>query len=201
MTTAPTAQADTLVLDYLAALWAVTDDLSPETRDDLMRTVTGYIALRQDLAEDPALILGRLGPPEQLAAAVRRGGMPTHLRLPAPVPAAPVARPVASTPTPGGGAEHAAIALLLAGTFVLPVISPAAGLLIATGSSRWTPAQKGAAWILTVGGGTGALLMALALAGLGGGGALFLIVAYLGACAGSVIAGLALLTALRAPRE
>jgi hypothetical protein len=153
--------------------------------------------MRQDLAEDPALILGRLGPPEQLAAAVRRGGMPTHLRLPAlaPVPAVPAA----PARTPGGGAEHAAIALLLAGAFVLPVVSPAAGLLIATGSGRWTPAQKGAAWILTTGGATGALLLALALAGLGGGAGIFLLVAYLGAAAGSVVAGLALLAALRAP--
>lgn len=195
MTTAPLAHADTLVLDYLAALWAATDDLPPETRDDLMRTVTGYISLRQDLADDPALILGRLGPPEQLAAAVRRGGMPTHLRLPAP---APVPAPVARADS-GGGAEHAAIALLVAGTFLLPVVSPAAGLLIATGSGRWTPAQKGAAWILTTGAATGALLFALVIAGFGGGGGLFLLTAYLGACAGSVIAGLALLAALRAP--
>ncbi|WP_328469958.1 hypothetical protein OHA21_03235 [Actinoplanes sp. NBC_00393] len=194
MTTAPLAHADTLVLDYLAALWAASEDLPPESRDDLMRTVTGYIALRQDLADDPALILGRLGPPEHLAAAVRRGGMPTHLRLPAPT-----AAPAAPAPTPGGGAEHAAIALLVGGTFLLPVVSPAAGLLIATGSPRWTPAQKGAAWILTIGSATGALLFALMIAGLGGGGGLFLLVAYLGACVGSIVAGLALLVALRGP--
>ncbi|MEV6304772.1 hypothetical protein AB0M02_35545 [Actinoplanes sp. NPDC051861] len=190
--TAPLAHTDTLVLDYLAALWAATEDLSPESRDDLMSTVANYITLRRDLAEDPALVLGRLGPPEQLAAAVRRGGMPTHLRLPAVRVPAP-----APSPSAGGGPEHAAITLLMAGTFVLPVVAPAAGLLIATGSANWTPAQKAAAWILTMGSAAGALMFALMLAGFGSGGGVFFLMLYLGCCAGSVAAGLTLKTGLR----
>ncbi|MEU4562986.1 hypothetical protein AB0F72_31785 [Actinoplanes sp. NPDC023936] len=191
MTAAPLAHADTLVLDYLAALWAAGDDLSPEARDDLMSTVTGYIALRRDLADDPARVLTRLGPPEQLADAVRRGGMATHLRLPSPAPAPQRAAPAS------GGADHTAVALLIAGGFVLPVLAPGAGMLIATGSPSWTPMQKAAAWILTTGSAAGALLAALVLAGFAGG--LALLILYLGACAGSVTAGLALLAGLKRP--
>ncbi|MBB2943708.1 hypothetical protein FB565_003437 [Actinoplanes lutulentus] len=193
MTTAPLAHADTLVLDYLAALWAAGDDLSPEARDELMSTVTGYIALRRDLADDPARVIVRLGPPEQLADAVRRGGMPTHLRLPAPGPM-PQSLTAPARPA-GGGAEHTAIALLLAGAFVLPVVGPGAGMLIATGSPSWSPAQKAAGWVLTTGSVAGALLTALVVAGFSS--QLGLLVLYLGACAGSVIAGLTLLAGLK----
>lgn len=192
MTAAPLAHADTLVLDYLAALWAAGDDLTPEARDELMTTVTGYIAMRTDLAGDPARVLSRLGPPEQLVDAVRRGGMATHLRLPAMTPA-----PSAPAPVAGGGAEHAAVALLVAGGFVLPVLAPGAGMLIATGSSSWTPMQKAAGWMLTTGSAAGALLVALVVAGFDSG--LGLLVLYLGACAGSVIAGLSMLAGLRRP--
>ncbi|MFC7532914.1 hypothetical protein [Actinoplanes sp. GCM10030250] len=222
--TAPLAHTDTLVLDYLATLWAASEDLPPEARDDLMQTVANYITLRQDLAEDPALVLGRLGPPEQLAAAVRRGGMPTHLRLPASFGPASFAAGslgagslgggslgggsfgggsfggaagLASAPSTGGGPEHAAITLLLAGTFVLPVVGPMAGLLVATGSGKWTPAQKAAAWILTTGSAAGALLCALVLAGFGSGGGLFFLTLYLGCCAGAVAAGQTLRMGLR----
>jgi uncharacterized membrane protein len=191
MTAAPLAHADTLVLDYLAALWAASDDLSPEARDELMNTVTGYIALRRDLADDPAQVISRLGPPEQLAAAVRHGGTPTHLRLPTPHPAMP---PVPAR-SAGTGSDHAAVALMVAGGFVLPVVGPAAGMLIATGSASWTPAQKVAGWVLISGAAAGALLTALVVAGFSGG--LGLLVLYLGACAGSVVAGLTLLAGLR----
>ncbi len=38
------ADADVIVLDYLAALWAESEDLSPDLRDELMTTVADYIA-------------------------------------------------------------------------------------------------------------------------------------------------------------
>ncbi|MEU4693057.1 hypothetical protein [Actinoplanes sp. NPDC023714] len=205
MTAAPLAHADTLVLDYLAALWAASDDLTPEARDELMSTVTGYIALRHDLADDPARVISRLGPPEQLAETVRRGGTPTHLRLPSPVPvslSAPAPAPAPAhqpsrraTTDSATGSDHAAVALLTAGAFVLPVIAPGAGLLMATGSASWSPAHKVAAWVLTTGSAAGALMTALILAGFSSG--LALLALYLGACAGSVIAGLTLMAALR----
>ncbi|GAA0462221.1 hypothetical protein Aca07nite_25050 [Actinoplanes capillaceus] len=185
MTTAPATPDDALVLDYLAALWAASDDLPPETRDDLMGTVSGYIAMRRDLAGDPSQALGRLGPPEQLVAAVRRSGTPTHLRLPVPQPAIPAVLPGA------GGSERVAVCLLIAGPLLLPLISQAAALLIATVSPRWTPPQKAVAWFLVTAPAVAALLLtavagAPLLSGLG-----FLAV-YLATGTGSVAAGLAL---------
>src|SRR5689334_22514841 len=47
MTSAPLAHTDVVVLDYLAALWAESEDLSPELRDELVNTVADYIALRR----------------------------------------------------------------------------------------------------------------------------------------------------------
>jgi uncharacterized membrane protein len=195
MPTAPLADGDALVLDYLAALWAASDDLPPELRDELMRTVSDYVAARHEPGADPGPVLSRLGPPEQLAAATRRGFLPVHLRLPAPAPHVPPEPRVAVV---GGGAESAALALLIGGTFLMPVISPAAGMLIATGSSRWTPAQKAAGWVLTAGSAATAFLAVLVLAGLGVAAGPVLVFGYLAACAGSVVAGLALLTGMRA---
>jgi len=197
--TTPLAHTDGLVLDYLAALWGASEDLLPELRDELMTTVADYIALRRtsvaDPVDDPRLILQRLGPPESLAAAARRGRMPAHLRR--PVAPAPLPPPAA---VPSGNLEYAGIALLTAGSVVLPVISPLAGLLLVSGSPRWSPAQKAAAWVLA---GLPVLLgfvLVLAAAFLGGG-AEALVLAYLAMVAGAIIAGLTLLPGLAARRR
>src|ERR671917_585279 len=72
--TAPLAHADVVVLDYLAALWAESEGLAPELRDELMTTVADYIAARRtsvsDPISDPEEIVGRLGPPEAIVASV-----------------------------------------------------------------------------------------------------------------------------------
>lgn len=188
MTTAPPVHDDVLVLDYLAALWAAADDLPPETRDDLMNTVAGYIAMRRDLAEEPARVLSRLGPPEQLVAAVARSGTPTHLRLPV-APSPPPAVVAAARP---GGSERAAVALLVGGVFVLPLVSQAAALLIATRSPRWTPGAKAAAWLLAGGPLAGAVLVLGALLGVSPATGLGFVLIYLASCAGAVAAGLTL---------
>ena len=189
MTTTSLSGTDTLVLDYLAALWAAGDGLPPETRDELMSTVAGYIALRQDLAEEPAGVLSRLGPPEQLVAAVRRSGTPTHLRIPLSAAApAPAAR---------AGSEYAAVALLVAGTFVLPLLSPVAGMLLAAGSQRWTPAQKSVGWLLTGGSALGRLLLVLLITGASLFSGVAVVLLYLATCSGSVVAGLTLFAGMR----
>jgi hypothetical protein len=164
--TAPLTHGDVVVLDYLAALWAVSEDLSPDLRDELMAAVTEYVALRRTAASDPIAdpeqIVGRLGPPEALVAAARRGHLPPHLRRPAlpepsPAPAADV-----------GPSEYIALALLTAGAVIVPVAGPVAGMLLASGSPRWTAAQKATAWVLTAGsaGLSAILLMLAAVSGL-----------------------------------
>ena len=190
--TATLTAADAVVLDYLAALWAESDDLSPELRDDLMTTVADYIAMRRtsgaDPIADPAQIIGRLGPPEALVASVRRGRMPSHLRIPAAPPAVP------GTGTSRAG-DYTAIALLTTGAFVLPVVSPVCGMLLATGSARWTARQKAMAWALAAGSaGCGLLLLLVATFSAGGG--LEVFAAYVLMVAGSAAAGLSLLPGL-----
>ena len=196
--TTPLAHTDVLVLDYLAAVWGASEDLAPDLRDELMTTVADYIAMRRtsaaDPIDDPRHILQRLGPPEALVAAARRGRMPAHLRR--PVVQAPPAPPA----NPSGAPEYAAVALLTAGTVVLPVISPLAGLMLVSGSPRWSPAQKTVAWVLA---GLPVLLgfvMVLAAA-IFGAGAEVLVLAYLAMVAGAIIAGLTLLPGLAARRQ
>jgi hypothetical protein len=188
--TAPMAHRDTIVLDYLGALWAETQDLAPELRDELMSTVADFIAARRVGGDDdPEAVLRRLGPPEAIAAAARRGRMPPHLRLPAFAPPAPAR---ASTTGP---AEFVAIALLTGGAVVLPFFGPVAGMLLVHGSPRWSPAQKAVAWALA---GAPVLLgMVLAVgAALFMGGAEALGLAYLAMISGPFIAGLSLLPEL-----
>jgi HAAS domain-containing protein len=200
MTTAPLAHTDVIVLDYLAALWAQSEDLSPEQRDELMNTVADYIAARRvaavDPLEDAAAIVRRLGPPEDLVAAVRRGALPPHVRLPALIPPPPP--PPVPPARPGGGpAEYTAIGMLTAGAFVLPVISPLAGMLLATASPHWTPAQKTAAWTVTVGSVAAAFVLTVLLAAMPFGSSFDLLLIYLVMCMGSLFAGGVLLTGLR----
>lgn len=198
MTSAPLAHTDVVVLDYLAALWAQSEDLSPEMRDELMTTVADYISVRRSSPvaplDDPAEILRRLGPPESLVAAARRGTLPPHLRLPAlfPPPSAPPARV-----TEAGGVEYAAVGLLTVGAVVLPGISPLAGLLLMTGSPGWTPAQKAVAWILALGAGAAAAVLGflLLVAGITSEAALLFL--YLVVTVGSAVAGASLYQSLR----
>jgi hypothetical protein len=194
--TAPLTHGDVVILDYLAALWAESDDLPPDLRDELMATVTEYVARRRtapgDPLSEPAEILGRLGPPESLVAAARRGHLPYHLRLPAPAPAPPT--PAART-DPAGPVEYSALALLTAGALVVPVLAPTAGLLLASGSPHWTPAQKAVAWVLTTTSAAFAVMfVVLTAAGLPPG--LGLVLAYMAAVAGPAVSSLVLAPAL-----
>lgn len=194
--TATLALGDVVVLDYLAALWAESDGLSPELRDELMTTVADYIALRRAAAPDPIAdpdqIVGRLGPPEALVAAVSRGRMPAHLRLPAPPPPRPVAR-VADR---SGPADATAVALLMAGPFVLPVIGPLAGMVMVSASRRWSGASKAGAWVLAVGATFGALILAGLTTAVTYSSEIAVLVAYLAMAVGSAIAGAILLPGL-----
>jgi HAAS domain-containing protein len=194
MTTAPLAHTDAIVLDYLAALWAQSDELSPDQRDELMATVADYIALRRSSVDDPAEIVRRLGPPEDLAAAAARGRIPPHVRLPALVPPAPA---VPATAVAAAGLEYTAVGLLTVGSFVLPLVSPVAGMLLVTGSGQWTPAQKSVGWLLTAGSGAAGLLLTLLFAVAGTPGGVAVLLVYLAMCAGSTVAGVRLHRDLR----
>jgi hypothetical protein len=200
MSTAPLAHTDVIVLDYLAALWAQSEDLSPQQRDELMNTVADYISARRMAAssplEDAAAIVQRLGPPEALVEAVRRGQLPPHIRLPAliPPPFPPPSIPVARA---GGAAEYTAVGMLTVGAFIVPVVAPVAGMLLASASPHLAPAEKAIGWTLTAGSAAAGavLLLFFATISVGTGAALMLV--YLAMCVGPLAAGVNLLGALR----
>ncbi len=206
MTTAVPTTGDVLVLDYLAELWAAGEDLPPEVRDDLMNTVAGYLAMRQDLVGGRSEAVSRLGPPDQLVAAVRRSGTPTHLRLPV-APAGPSTVPpagpsgasaiapssVASGPgRTGRGSERAAIGLLAGGALVLPGAAQAAAMLIVSRSPAWTRTEKAAAWLLVAGPATGLFLALSVLTAVSLLSGVSVVAFYLAMTVGSVAAGLTL---------
>ena len=205
MSTAPLAHTDVIVLDYLAALWAQSEDLSPQLRDDLMSTVADYIQARRMAAaplEDAGAIVQRLGPPESLVDAARRGQIPAHIRLPALIPPPPpprVARVIHGQAA--GVAEYFAVGMLTAGALFLPVVSPVGGMLLASASPHFTGAEKAAGWTLTAGSAAAGAFLTLFFASLPfhSGAALLLI--YLALTAGSFAAGMTLLTALRRRAE
>jgi hypothetical protein len=189
--TTPLAHGDAVVLDYLAALWAESESLSPELRDELMAAVSDYIALRRADTE-PHEVVGRLGRPEMLVAAFHRGAMPPHLRR--PVVRRPAAEPVSS-------AEYTAIALLTVGAVVAPVISPLAGLIIVTGSRRWTAAQKAAAWVLSCGSVASSMFFLVLAAASSDSRIIPLLMAFVALTAGPILAGLSLLPAMAEARR
>jgi hypothetical protein len=201
MTTAPLAHTDVIVLDYLAALWAQSDDLDPGLRDELMTTVADYIAARRSAAvgpvEDASAIVRRLGPPEALVEAARRGHVPPHIRLPALVPPPPLPAPVAPA-GPGGALEYTTLGLLTAGAVILPVVGPTAGMLLATGSTHWTPVLKVAGWILTAGSAAAGMILVLLCAAVGAGGGAALLIGYLAVCVGPLMAAAMLFSGRRA---
>jgi hypothetical protein len=192
--TALLAHTDVIVLDYLAAVWAASDDLQPELRDELMSAVADHIARRRvanaHTGESAAHVLRLLGPAEDLAAAARRGRLPVHLTVPTAAPRPP-------TPPVGevGQVEYTAVALLTVGAVVLPGVGPLAGILLTCGSARWRPTQKVAAAVLAVGPlMVGLLLAALALVADAGFG--WAVLAYLAMVSGPFAAGLTLLPGL-----
>jgi hypothetical protein len=200
MSTAPLAHTDVIVLDYLAALWAQSEDLSPQLRDDLMTTVADYIQARRMAAaplEDAAAIVQRLGPPESLVEAARRGQMPAHIRLPAlipppPPPVAPIYRGQSA-----GVAEYFAVGMLTAGALFLPVVSPVGGMLLASASPHFTAAEKATGWTLTAGSAAAGVFLTLFFVSLPFHTDAALLLIYFALTAGSFAAGMTLLNALR----
>jgi uncharacterized membrane protein len=190
-TTAALTRTDSIVLDYLAALWAQSEDLQPELRDELMSTVADYIAARRATVDDPAEIVRWLGPPEALAAALSRGQFPPHVRM--PVIPQKAGRPEKQP----GGPQWTAIGLLTAGALILPVVSPVAGMLLVTGSPQWTPAEKAIGWLATLGTAAGAFALVLVFAALSFVSGFAALLLYLAVSAGSLAAGATLFKALR----
>jgi hypothetical protein len=197
---APLGPGDELVLDYLAAVWAASGDLTPGMRDELMTTVSDYIAMRRspdDPRDDPAPLLRRLGPPADLADAAGRGHMPPHLRRPVTLgairPADPMALAAAST-------DGSALVVLAAGAVLLPAAAPVAALSLVSSSGTWTRAHKLAAWLLTGLPILGAVLT-IALGAVAGHPLPAIMLAYLASAGGALLSAVLLLPAYLSKRR
>jgi len=141
------------VTAYLSRLEVVAAGLPPWRREELLAAIRGHLreALADTAADDEAgvrSVLDRLGTPEEIVAA-EDGAAPYG-------PPPPSYEVVEGRPAPGvaagspwGAGEVLAVVALIAGTFLLPVVGPLVGLVLAWASPRWTTREKWVATALT----------------------------------------------------
>jgi len=127
--------ADTLVNDYLDRLEAELADFSSARRRELVQEIAEHIAearasLEVETEAEVRNLLDRLGDPAEIAAEARG---PEHAGDAAPAPV---------VERRGSGLDIAALALLLVGGLVLPVVGWIVGVVLLWVSSTWTIGQK-----------------------------------------------------------
>jgi len=127
--------ADTLVNDYLDQLEAELADFSSARRRELVQEIAEHIAeartsLEVESEAEIRNLLDRLGDPAEIAAEARGPEQPAE-----PAPTVVVERRTS-------GLDIAALALLLVGGLVLPVVGWIVGVVLLWISSTWTIGQK-----------------------------------------------------------
>jgi hypothetical protein len=140
---------DELVMEYLATLRVAVTGLP--RADELVDGIGARIAEARIARPDdgPAAVqafLDRLGDPYVIAATVaaappRPSAMPDAL---------PGALPGALPDDTSIGVEAGAVLALTAGAVVAPLVGPFVGMVVASCSPRWRPADKAWAWLLVV---------------------------------------------------
>lgn len=143
------------VAAFLARLRGAAAGLPPARREELVAELGEHLRdALPDGASDAEVrsVLDRLGEPEDIVAAETDGA-------PRVVGAAPV-QVVVQQGSPWGGLEIAAVLLLTVGLFVVPVVGPLVGLVLAWVSPQWTRREKTVATFWAV-------LPAVALAAMG----------------------------------
>ena len=134
------------VVRFLARLEAAAAGLPPARRDELVAEISEH--LREALAGSGAgdaevrSVLDRLGDPADIVAAETDAA-------PRLVGAAPV-QVLVQAGSPWGGLEIAAVPLLTVGLFVVPIVGPLVGLVLAGMSPRWTRKEKVVATVWTL---------------------------------------------------
>ena len=151
---------DQLVMEYLAALRVAVTGLPGA--DELVAEVGARIADARTARPDdgPAEVqafLDRLGNPYEIAADAFRPRRPPFVPpppMPPPMRLAPM-RPVPPAPVPpvpprdgSNAVEVVAVVALTAGAVLAPVIGPFSGIVMASCSPRWRPAEKVWGWLL-----------------------------------------------------
>ncbi len=135
-----------LAEDYLRRLDRAAWSLPGPDRTELLAEIRAHLeaGLTPGSTDaDVRNLLDELGAPEDIVAAAQAApeGQPTTgIARPAPLPGE----------SPWGAMEILAVVGLTVGTFVLPIIGPVVGLVLAWASERWTSREKWVATILTV---------------------------------------------------
>ncbi|GIH05651.1 hypothetical protein Rhe02_37180 [Rhizocola hellebori] len=140
-----------IVAEYLHRLHEETADLPVEERAELVSSIAEHITTALAEITDPQeadiqAVLDRLGPPAAIATEARRQSS-----------GAPVTR------TRPGALEWGGVAMLGVGSYLLPIIGTAAGLVMIALSPWWTARQKLAAAAISL---TGLVLVPLVGMGL-----------------------------------
>lgn len=134
-----------LAEDYLARLATAAQSLGPHERAELLAELRSHLETGLAAASteaDVRNLLEGLGSPEDVAAAALA-------ETDAPAPSAPPADgPEAASPW--GTVEILAVLGLTVGAFLLPVVGPLVGLVLAWISARWTRSEKVVATVLTL---------------------------------------------------
>ena len=144
------------VARFLARLESTAAGLPPARREELVSEIGEHLReALPDGATDAQVrsVLDRLGDPADIVAA-ETDGVP---RLAGAAPLQVVVQPG----SPWGGLEVAAVLLLTVGLFVVPVVGPLVGIVLAWLSPRWTRREKVVASVWTL-----LPLLVLALAAL-----------------------------------
>lgn len=140
-----------LAEEYLHRLGTAAQGLPPQERDELLAEIRAH--LQAGLPDTPGdadvrNLLDSLGRPEDIVAAARsESGGPPVADQPAWQPS-PAGSP--TTTSPWGTLEILAVLGLTVGTFLLPVVGPAVGIVLVWVSQRWTRGEKTVATVLTV---------------------------------------------------
>ncbi len=148
-----TANADTLVADYLAALRRAAADLAPAERDELLADIAGHIATARaessdDAEPDVRNILDRLGRPADIAAAARGERATSAVRPAGPLDYVGLAVLAFGVVTTG-----VTVVLMSFGAYLAsmaPFVVPLVGLVLVALSPCWSRGQKVAAAAVTV---------------------------------------------------
>lgn len=132
--------------DYLRRLDQAAWSLPGPDRAELLAEIRGHLQAGltpESTDADVRNLLDELGAPEDIIAAAQ-ATTDSAATTGIPHPTAPAAE------SPWGAMEILAVLGLTVGTFVVPVIGPVVGLVLAWASDRWTHREKWVATILTV---------------------------------------------------
>lgn len=156
----PDAAGTAAISEYLDQLRRAAVGLAPDRRAELLDQIGEHL---DDVSNAPGATeadvrtaIDRLGDPSDIVAADQVDG-------PSTLGAAPAATAPMAARSPWGPLEIIAVAFLIVGGFLVPVVGPIIGLVCALASSRWTRGEKAVAGVLSL---TAPTLVVFSLVGI-----------------------------------